>query len=639
MRHPGDGVSDFQSLRMYISRFQLHNHKCFYEPPELQLEPGFNILTGQNNTGKTDLLKALSLIDAFDPHRSLKTIPTPGAQPEQVSWLDVSFLLTKDELAEIANVQGKKFYIPYPHRDTGLYQSFGFGSQHPSFEEFFKFVFSRESLTFKVQLLKEGNNQRWIIPKYPSFGIYKAAEATPSNERVYAIRERTLAGKFEYYGKSQRADELGVDLANNFLVPRIYYFWAERFNVDTCSVGKNSILAPNANNLPEVLANLQGRNPDRFKEFNSLVRRILPQVQYISIDTIDNQQVKIIVWPIDPKTQRPDLTISLAESGTGIGQILAILYVVLNSDHPQTILIDEPQSFLHPGAIRKLIEVLKLHKQHQYIIATHSPTVISAVNPSTITMLSMEGAESTMTPLNTKDTNSLQTYLAEIGARLADVFGADEILWVEGLTEERCFPGILEKNAGESLMGTRILGIPRTGDFEGRYADLVLDIYNRISGGSSLLPPAIGFILDRECRTQQKQNELQNKSDGLVRFISRRMYENYLLNPLAIATVVNAIEHFRENSVTEQEVRQLIKVMQQDQRYFCRGEIPRDAQRRLEEIDAAAVLNDIFSGLSETRVVFNKVEHSVALTEWILEHCPEDLREIVDLLENALNGR
>lgn len=117
------------------------------------------------------------------------------------------------------------------------------------------------------------------------------------------------------------------------------------------------------------------------------------------------------------------------------------------------------------------------------------------------------------------------------------------------------------------------------------------------------------------------------------------MYENYLLNPLAIATVVNAIEHFRENSVTEQEVRQLIKVMQQDQRYFCRGEIPRDAQRRLEEIDAAAVLNDIFSGLSETRVVFNKVEHSVALTEWILEHCPEDLREIVDLLENALNGR
>ncbi len=48
------------------------------------------------------------------------------------------------------------------------------------------------------------------------------------------------------------------------------------------------------------------------------------------------------------------------------------------------------------------------------------------------------------------------------------------------------------------------------------------------------------------------------------------------------------------------------------------------------------MLKDIFNELSETRVAFNKVEHSVALTDWILEHSPEVLREIADLLESAL---
>jgi predicted ATPase len=45
--------------------------------------------------------------------------------------------------------------------------------------------------------------------------------------------------------------------------------------------------------------------------------------------------------------------------------VLAILYVVMTSNHPQTIIIDEPQSFLHPGAVKKLIEVLKQYPQHQ----------------------------------------------------------------------------------------------------------------------------------------------------------------------------------------------------------------------------------------------------------------------------------
>lgn len=51
------------------------------------------------------------------------------------------------------------------------------------------------------------------------------------------------------------------------------------------------------------------------------------------------------------------------------------------------IVIDEPQSYLHPGAAKKLIEILQEFPQHQYFIATHSAEIIAAANPSTIVKL------------------------------------------------------------------------------------------------------------------------------------------------------------------------------------------------------------------------------------------------------------
>ena len=161
------------------------------------------------------------------------------------------------------------------------------------------------------------------------------------------------------------------------------------------------------------------------------------------------------------------MALPLNQCGSGIGQVAAILYVVLTANHPQVIIIDEPQSLLHPGAIRKLIEVLKRYPQHQYIMATHSPTVITSANPATVTVARLEGVETRLQAIDIRQTQDLQLYLADIGARLSDVFGADNILWVEGQTEELAFPLILSQIAHRSLMGTAIVGIRQTGDLEG----------------------------------------------------------------------------------------------------------------------------------------------------------------------------
>lgn len=57
-------------------------------------------------------------------------------------------------------------------------------------------------------------------------------------------------------------------------------------------------------------------------------------------------RVRASLWNIDPDTEREDLTVPLSESGTGVGQVLAILYVVFTSEYPRTIVIDEPLAAL-----------------------------------------------------------------------------------------------------------------------------------------------------------------------------------------------------------------------------------------------------------------------------------------------------
>src|SRR5262249_18821292 len=136
----------------------------------------------------------------------------------------------------------------------------------------------------------------------------------------------------------------------------------------------------------------------------------------------------------------------------------------------------------------------------------------TAAEPQNILLIRKEDAESTIETIDIAETRQLQLYLREIGARLADVFGADDILWVEGRTEELCFPMIFSRIAGKTLMGTTILGVKQTGDFEGKHAQTIFDIYERLSKGQGLLPPAIGFIFDQEGRSEKEQTDLKRQS-------------------------------------------------------------------------------------------------------------------------------
>jgi hypothetical protein len=620
---------------MYISRFQLGNYKSFLEMPAIQLGVGFNVICGQNNAGKTALLEGLSLNVAGNPHRSPRTVPTPLSQPDPNSVATVSFSLASEEFSQILRERGAQNYtIIAPAIGSEAARSVGYNAHNATdMQKFVRWFLKRDQYEFGLRKFfgADGGNL-WDCAALPSCGCYQADGSVSKPQMQFRTK---LDGSLDTVGPASTSvanHDIGTQLLSAFL-GRIYRFNAERMNVGTTTFGSNPNLAPNAANLAQVLNILQG-NISKFAEFNRLVREVMPQVKGVSVTPAGEKDVEIRVWMFDPDGQREDLTVSLSQCGTGIGQVLAILYVVLFSHSPRVLIIDEPQSFLHPGAIRKLFQVLQAYPQHQFIVATHSPTVVSAADPVSITMTKLEDGVTTLNRIDPADEKDMRSYLAEVGARLSDVFGADNILWVEGRTEEISFPKILARFEGPRLGGTSILGVLSIGELTKRDADRIFEMYNKLSGRSSLLPPAIGFIFDRECLTREEKDDLARRSRNLLSFLPRRMYENYLLNPNAIAAVASAVKGFRQTPVSTEEVSENLARLRSDPAFYKPLAVSEEHWYR--EINGALILKELFNRLSETRVSYDKVLHGVQLTEWLMRESPEELREVAALILSRL---
>jgi predicted ATPase len=142
-------------------------------------------------------------------------------------------------------------------------------------------------------------------------------------------------------------------------------------NIADAQITGQSILSSNASNLADVLHTLLNSNRGRFDRFVGYVSEIFPEITDVLTPSNNNPgmvQVQVSIAPRD--AERGDLSFSLRDCGTGVSQVLSILYVAIFDTAPRLIVIDEPNSFLHPGAAKQLIRVLKRFPQHQFIVST-----------------------------------------------------------------------------------------------------------------------------------------------------------------------------------------------------------------------------------------------------------------------------
>lgn len=658
---------------MYFNEIEIENYKCFKNKVSLQLEKGVNLIIGKNNVGKTALLEAVSLEFPLEFHRSIETFPKEKHPPISNSKVTVTFTVEKDELIDLilwAKQRGEAdFNLPYDKDWKSTINSVDKDELGKRMERAKRITFAKNyfsSQTFTLKLQREAydeKNGQWYVPDdsyvFPEIqreeendGVtqhYVTFQVDYSNKDFDFKEIRTVSGG----GKKYRED-FSKRIANE-LYQYIFRFQALRFPSEPCKLGHSRILQSDCRNLAEVLNLLLGRNPFKFNELNNLVRQILPNIFQVSVRTgyenfgLENEARvgQVIIWNAENQLQHPQLAKTLDKIGSGVGQVIAILYVLLTSDEPQVLLIDEPQSFLHPDALRKLIEVLRFYAekyQHQIIIATHSPTVITAADARTVTLIRQIGSESTLENIDIHEIDKQKIFLSEIGARFSDVFGFDRIIWVEGETEEECFPKIAGKL--QPLLGTAILRVKNTGDFDSKnknFVERIVSIYERLSKtNNGLVPTTVDFIFDKEVRSNDAIKQLKKlgrrmQNRQCVHFIDKRMYENYLINCNAIESVINEIDEIRDHNITVEEIDNWIEANKHKKEYYKNKKLPEDIDLWKNEIHAKEFLKDLFAEFIKTDgLPYIETIHSVKLTEWILENSPNDLKDICELITGIM---
>jgi len=638
---------------MYLSKFRLLNYKSFQDSEVLEFKPGINIIVGPNNSGKTALLEALSLKFQNNIHKSITTFPSPSDVINTYSIYELSLIVKKENIVFFMNncfsKTNNRLLITVPDEYTRN------GSLSQSLQDFLNNK-NFQDIEIKIRSSSSDPIPFDSIPNFFSSSYNEPLKNLLKKRELENFLKKGDLTTGSYMGFFN-LNEQPVNHLNSFgltiqyqLFQKyrsiIYKFNAERVSSGIYPVGSSHYLEADASNLAEVISNLQLNNPSLFEKFNKYVSRVISTIKWVSAPLSNgNSQVK--VWNLDTATQRGDLAYPLSDCGTGISQVLAILYVIITSQEPQIIIIDEPQSFLHPGAAKKLIEIFKEFSQHQYFISTHSAEIIGVANPSTIVKLRYEDGETKTSIMNARDIREQRCLLAELGVSLSDVFGADTILWVEGPTEELCFPLILYKLAPELLTGTKIISIKNTDDLVGgktHLAKVMFDLYQRLSGGENLFPPVLGFVFDQENRTQQNMDDLKRRNPKRVHFLEKCMYENYLLYPDAIAAILNEYNLEQDaltNETVQKELESNKNILKEKKDAFPKDTTPEqrsDPQYVDKNINAAKLLGMLFTQLSVAPLEFDKTEHSVMLTEWLLKNNPDSFAELVQFLQGIIEA-
>lgn len=446
---------------MKLLKCRIKGFQSFQDSGEVEFSDGFNLIIGQNNGGKSALLRSLQAPFVDDRHRS----PDRWAiyeLPEPISELTIE--LSGTELHRGILQIGGQYRIPYPNDVQA--------------NEFILNIWESNSIIFDVS-------------RTPS--TLARADHYPSHRLFNSILGQTY-GTVLVAAQNGAAALVGMEVGNGDTLPHLveaiwqanmFAFSAERMTIGESDHGLANRLAANASNLPAVLLTLSGSRGDLFAKLVSHLREIFSTVGNLSVTPTPRGSIEVRVWPTIAM-ERLELSFSLNSGGTGVSQVIAILTAIMTSENA-VIIIDEINSFLHPAAVKSLLRVLQTeYAHHQYIISTHAPEVIGFSNPKTIHLVKRDGYESVVERLDLTEVGKFREVAEHLGASMADVFAAERVIWVEGPTEELSFPYLYQQMSGEPLpRGTIITSVAKTGDFNRkRDRAIVYEVYDRLRARS-----------------------------------------------------------------------------------------------------------------------------------------------------------
>jgi predicted ATPase len=143
--------------------------------------------------------------------------------------------------------------------------------------------------------------------------------------------------------------------------------------------GAGATLKPDGSNLPWVVADLEKRHPERLAEWVAHLNTALPDLEGVrTIERPDDRHRYLML------RYRGGLEVPSWMASDGTLRLLALTLPAYLPDFTGIYLIEEPENGIHPRAVETMFQSLSSVYDAQLLLATHSPVVLSIVEPRDI---------------------------------------------------------------------------------------------------------------------------------------------------------------------------------------------------------------------------------------------------------------
>ena len=262
--------------------------------------------------------------------------------------------------------------------------------------------------------------------------------------------------------------------------------------------------------------------------------------------------------PIQLMIEADRFTSEIGYMGSGLQMWLQIIWFICKSANSETVILDEPDVYMHPDLQRSLVKIVK-NRFKQVIIASHSVEILSEVNPENVLMID----KSKQTMKFSSDIISVQNTLENLGSSqnitLLRIANTKKCIFVENSSDLKILNKIYEKYYPEN--NDSLLTLP--------FVELK---------GASNLPQAFGLskllasetkgniqvncILDRDYFPQDwlDKKSSEAKDAGLnLKFWNKKEIENYLIMPKVLHSISNMKDENKFNECLNKKIDEYFK--------------------------------------------------------------------------------
>ena len=300
----------------------------------------------------------------------------------------------------------------------------------------------------------------------------------------------------------------------------------------------------------------KGAMPDVWKPLREMTENLLPHLHFDKIDVSNRDQVKC-QWTVHTK----NIQVDIDDLSSGEKAIIQLFFPLVENRiqarierckggeaRPEEgkpteevcVLMDEPELHLHPNLQGKILDYLRnlaVRERVQFILATHSPTIVEHASSDELYLLrpsEMVGVDDNQLSRIATDNDRLNL-MRDVFGSTSNITAMRNILVVEGRKSD---------NRSRRASDERILSF-----LSDRFAQLTI----RSGGGKDQcksLAQSLTDILSDELSLQLRAYALVDRDleegepdESNVQFLPVSMIENFLVDPEVLWNAIVTVRH------------------------------------------------------------------------------------------------